>query len=98
MMDSLLLEWLKDNEGRFFESPRKKAFGRKPKGFTITSIDQDRQWVKVTFEESQNPALALKFAMFDRALEYLEKNPNTVYPIGARHQPPYPKASIEGEI
>ena len=65
-MDSLLLEWLKDNEGRFFESPRKKAFGRKPKGFTITSIDQDRQWVKVTFEESQNPALALKFAIFDQ--------------------------------
>ena len=97
-MDSHLLEWLKDKQGKFFESPRKKAFRRKPKGFTITSIDQIEKRVTITFEDSQNPALPLKYAMFDRALQYLEKNPNKVYPIGARNQPPYPKESIEGEI
>lgn len=97
-MDSHLTEWLNANESRFFESPRKKAFGRNPNGFTITSVDMDNKHVTVTFEGSQNPELLLKFSMFDRALEYMEATPHTVYPIGARPRPPYTKESIEGEI
>jgi len=97
-MDSHLVEWLKANEGRFFESPRKKAFGRNPNGFTITSVDLDNKLVTVTFEGSQDPALPLKFSMFERVLEYMEASPHTVYPIGARPRPPYTRESIEGEI
>lgn len=97
-MDETLFQWLKDNEGRTFNSPRKDVFGRNPKSFTINSIDENKKAVRVKFEGSKYPALPLYFTMFDRVLEYLRTNPTTTYPIGARLQPPYPKESIEGEI
>lgn len=97
-MDATLFQWLKNNEGRTFSSPRKEIFGRKPKNFTITSIDEHKKAVRVKFEGSKYQAPPLYFTMFDRVLEYLRNNPKTIYPIGARLQPPYSKESIEGEI
>jgi hypothetical protein len=97
-MDEGLLGWLKNNEGVFFPSPRKEVFGRTPKGFTISLIDVENEAVRITFEDSSHYALPLYFVMFDRVIEYLSANPNTIYPIGARLQPPYTRESIEGEI
>ena len=97
-MDATLFQWLINNEGRVFSSPRKEIFGRNPKNFTITSIDEYKKAVRVKFEGSKYQALPLYFTMFDRVIEYLRNNPTTIYPIGARLQPPYPKESIEGEI
>jgi len=97
-MDELLVQWLKNNEGRIFSSPRKEAFGRNPKRFTLTLVDEHKKAVRVKFEGSKYQALPLYFTMFDRVLEYLRNNPTTIYPIGARLQPPYPEESIEGEI
>ena len=67
-------------------------------GFTITLVDERKKFVRIKFVGSKSQALPLYFSMFDRTLEYLRKNPTTIYPIGARLQPPYPKESIEGEI
>ncbi|MHA1401891.1 MAG: hypothetical protein ACTSQE_16190 [Candidatus Heimdallarchaeaceae archaeon] len=97
-MELGLLKWLNEKEGAFYPSPRKEVFGRNPKGFTLSLIDHENEAVRVTFEDSYNYALPLYFVMFDRVIEYLSANPNTVYPIGARLQPPYPTDSIEGEI
>jgi len=97
-MELGLLKWLNEHEGAFYLSPRKEVFGRNPKGFTLSFIDHENEAVRVTFESSYNYALPLYFVMFDRVIEYLSANPNTIYPIGARLQPPYPTDSIEGEI
>jgi hypothetical protein len=99
-MKAELLQWLKDNEGLFFESPRKEAFPTKKtiKGFTISKVDLGKEAVRVRFEGSTSQALPLYFVMFERVLEYLSTNPDIIYPIGARLQPPYPKESIEREI
>jgi len=97
-MNPRLLQWLKENEGKTFESPRKTVFGRRPQDFTIRFVDEEEKRVRISFSRKRTLARPLYFWMFDRTLEYLEKNPETTYPIGARLQPPHPRESIEGEI
>ena len=98
IMDTSLLNWLNQNEGQFFSSPRKELFGRKPKGFSIVSISEKKEIVRVKFEGSKYRALPLYFVMFDRVLEYLTTKPTIIFPIGGKLHPPYPTDSIEGEI
>ena len=97
-MNSQLLSWLKENEGRSFVSPRNNVFGTDPQGFTIRYVDEENKLVRISFSRGNTQALPLYFWMFERTLEYLSESPETTYPIGARVQPPYPKESIEGEI
>jgi len=97
-MNLILLKWIKENEGKTFESPRKTVFGRNPQSFTIRYIDEKDSLVRISFSKKRTLALPLYFWMFERTIRYLEKNPQITYPIGARLQPPYPKESIEGEI
>jgi len=97
-MDSQVLQWLDANISRVFDSPRKNVFGRDPQSFKIVKIDKKSSCVRVAFGGGVTLALPLSFWMFDRTLNYLRNNPDTVFPIGARLQPPYPKDSIEDEI
>jgi hypothetical protein len=97
-MDLELLNWLKENSGRTFESPRKDVFGSNPQDLTIRYVDEEDKLVRISFSEKKTLALPLYFWMFDRTLEHLKRNPETAYPIGARLQPPYSKESVEEAI
>ena len=88
-----VLAWLKENEGRIFQSPRRRA-----QNFKIVNIEEKRKRVKIRFLESKYPALPLTFWMFDRTLQYLNKNKGRFIRLGAKLQPPYGKDTIEGII
>ncbi|HDQ05098.1 MAG TPA: hypothetical protein ENN36_00050 [Candidatus Bathyarchaeota archaeon] len=89
---------MKENVGKYFDSPREAVFGRKPQGFIIRYIDEEEKLVRISFSKKRTLALPLFFWMFNRTLNYLSKNPGTIFPIGAKIQPPYSEESIEGEI
>jgi len=96
-MDPQVLQWLEANTNKVFESPR-KFFGRGAQSFKIVKLDKKSKCVRVAFGSGVTLGLPLYFWMFDRVINYIRKSPETVFPIGARIQPPYPKDSIEGEI
>jgi len=94
-MDKKVLEWLTDNEGKSFSSPRKAAFGRDPDDFLIVQVDVKAKTVKVKFHKSQWPALPLHFWMFDRTVQYLRENWDKFVRLGAKLQPPYDPDTVE---
>ena len=97
-MDKKVLEWLTDNEGKSFSSPRKAAFGRDPDDFLIVQVDVKAETVKVKFHKSQWPALPLHFWMFDRTVQYLRENWDKFVRLGAKLQSPYDPDTVEGII
>ena len=97
-MDASLLQWLKQNKGRQFASPRGIIFGRKPQDIILEDIREDIQEIHISFSKRKTLALPLHFWMFDRALDYLRLYREKAFPIGAAIRPPYLKDSIEGEI
>ncbi len=97
-MDASLLQWLKQNKGRQFASPRGIIFGRKPQDIILEDIREDIQEIHISFSKRKTLALPLHFWMFDRALDYLRFYREKAFPIGAAIRPPYMKDSIEGEI
>jgi hypothetical protein len=94
MVNSKLLQWLKDKEGKSFGSPRKEIFGRKTRDFEIISVTQDR--VNIKFEGKY--ALPLLFSMFDRTLDYLSSNGDKPIWLGAKVNPPYEPNTLEETI
>jgi len=97
-MDASLLQWLKQNKGRQYASPRGIIFGSKPQDILIEDIREDLEQVHISFSKRKTLALPLHFWMFDRALDYLRFYREKAFPIGAAIRPPYLKGSIEGEI
>jgi hypothetical protein len=94
MVDSKLLEWLNNNQGKTFDSPRNQLFDTKTRGFEITAVKSDR--VNIKFEEKI--ALPLLFPMFDRAIARLSANQGKPVRLGAQVKPPYDPATLEGAI
>lgn len=95
-MDTRVLNWLLDNKGKVFASPRDEVYGSHTKDFKISSIGQDRVYVK--FGGKKYEALALVFQMFDRVLDYLAANKTRVVRLGARIAPPYDSETLESVI
>ncbi len=95
-MDKRVLNWLLENKGKVFPSPRDEAFGSNTKDFEISSITQGRVYIK--FGGNKYEALPLVFPMFDRILDYLAKNKTRAVRIGAKIIPPYDNDSLEGAI
>ena len=89
-------EWVVENIGSTFSSPRERVFGRSTKDFKIIRIDEEK--VSIKFEGSKYVALPLKFWMFERTIEHLEKNKGIYVPRGARIGPPYIPGSVEEAI
>jgi len=89
-------EWVEENIGTTFSSPRKDVFGTNTRDFEIIKIDDEK--VSVKFEGSKYLALPLKFWMMERTLEHLKRNLGSFIPIGARIGPPYIPNSIEETI
>ena len=95
-MDKRVLNWLIDNKGKVFASPRDEVYGSHTKDFKISSIGRDRVYVK--FGGKKYAALALVFPMFNRVLDYLAANKNRDIRIGAKIAPPYDNETLEGAI
>ena len=94
MANKILLEWLNNNQDKFFSSPRNDTFGRKTRDFIITSVKADR--VNIKFEEKFS--LPLLFTMFDRALDCLSLVPDKSVRLGAKVNPPYEPNTLEEVI
>jgi hypothetical protein len=95
-MDKRVLNWLLNNKGRVFVSPRDEAYGSHTKDFEISSIKQDRVYVK--FNGNKYVALPLVFQMFDRVLDYLAANKTRAVRLGAKFAPPYDNETLESVI
>ena len=95
-MDKRVLNWLLKNKGKVFASPRNEAFGSHTKDFEISSVKQDRVYIK--FGGNKYEALPLVFQMFDRVLGYLAENKTKPIRIGAKIIPPYDNETLEGVI
>lgn len=95
-MDKQVLNWLIENKGRVFASPRDEVFGSHTKDLKISSIGQDRVYVK--FGGKKYEALPLVFPMFDRVLKYLVENKTSAVRVGARIAPPYDNETLESVI
>jgi hypothetical protein len=72
-MNSKLLNWIKMNSGRIFESPRSKNSRRETKKFRIIKLDNENKIVHLEFMKSFT-LLRLEFWRFEIALEVLERN------------------------
>jgi len=94
MVNTKLLEWLNNNQGKSFDSPRNQFFDVKTRTFDIISIKSDR--VNIKFEEKI--ALPLLFAMFDRAISRLSTNQGKPVRLGAKVNPPYDPDTLEAAI
>ena len=97
-MDPQLLNWLKENTGIQFPSPRRFVYGRNPQDITIEGVREDLEQVLISFSKRRTQALPLHFWMFDRALQYVSEQKGEAVPIGAALKPPYIEGSVEGEI
>ena len=97
-MNSTLLKWLKENEGKIFSSPRKTVFESGADDFTVIRLDENKEKVQIDFLNSATPALPLYFWMFQRCFDYLTANPKRFVQLGAQLQPPYKEDSLEGAI
>ena len=91
-MDERILDWLRNNEGRTFDSPRPDAFP-----VTIIEINEVVEKVKIEFVGG-TPGLPLFFWMFDRALVFIQANRDRAVRLGARVQRPYDPDTVEGKI
>ena len=60
---------MKSHLGMVVSSPRKDVFRRDAQDFEIVDVDEQKERVKIGFEERNSPALPLTFSMFDRAIE-----------------------------
>lgn len=98
-MDQLILRWLKENQNKWFESPRKDAFKRRrvPDDFKITYVDETDRKVGIKFRKSVYQALPLHFWMFNHTIQHLQTSKEFI-PIGAAVRPPYIKGSVEEAI
>lgn len=98
-MDQRMLQWLKANQNKWFESPRKDAFKRRraPDDFRIIGVDESDREVGIQFRKSEYDAMPLHFWMFTRTIQHLQSTQNFV-PIGAALRPPYIKGSVEEAI
>ena len=95
-MDKRVLVWLKSHLGTVVSSPRKDVFRRNAQDFEIVDVDEQKERVKIRFEERNSPALPLTFLMFDRAIEYIVKNRGEFVRLGTSI---YPQPNtVEGEI
>lgn len=94
MVNTKLLEWLNNNQGKAFDSPRSKFFNVKTRAFDILSVKSDR--VNIKFEEKI--ALPLLFSMFDRAITRLSANQGKPVRLGAKVNPPYDPDTLEAAI
>mgnify|MGYP000954428278 CR=1 FL=1 len=94
MGNSKLLEWLNNNQGKTFDSPRNQLFNTKTRGFEITAIKSDR--INIKFEEKI--ALPLLFSMFDRAITRLSADQGKPVRLGAKLNPPYDPDTLEAAI
>jgi hypothetical protein len=95
-MDERVMKWLRANTGKVFDSPRNKAFDRPTQRFEVVGIADES--VRIRFAGSHYPALPLCFWMFDRTLEYLQKNKGRAVRVGAKIAPPYESDTVEGKI
>ena len=96
-MDERILEWLKNNEGRTFNSPRADAFNSKTNPIKLIEINEVVEKVKIEFVDG-TPGLPLFFWMIDRALRFIKSNKGRTVRLGARVQPPFDPDSVEGKI
>ena len=91
-----IIDWVQKNIGHTFSSTRGKRFGTRTLEFEFVSIDNQK--ISIRFEGSNYIALPLKFWMFKRAMDHLNKNGGNFVPIGARIRPPYMPNSVEEAI
>jgi len=82
-MDQHLLEWLKSNQNRSFESPRRTIFRTRTQRFEIVDVNEERKVVKIEFSKQHTP-LWLKFWRFETALDLLERNKGKWMRLGTR--------------
>lgn len=75
-----LLEWIKSNKQKRFESPREKFFGRKTSSFLINSITENSIYLKFI---PSGTSLQLEFWRFEEAIKFLLES-GDVMKIGAR--------------
>jgi len=95
-MDERVLNWLHANQGKTFASPRDAIFGTKTQVFKISSVHNDRVYIK--FGNNRYEALPLVFSMFDRVLDDLTINKGKAVRLGAKVEPPYDNESLEAVI
>jgi len=88
---------MKANIGRTIDPLRKNALP-----FKIKAVDEPHKKVNFTFRDrdgvTEKIALPLHFAMFERALTYLEANKAGMVRLGAKVKPPYDQDTVEGQI
>lgn len=82
-MNEDLLKWLKSNQYRSLESPRKTIFGTKTQRFEIVEVNEAKQFVKVEFSKV-GTVLRLEFWRFETAFEMLERNRGKWTRLGTR--------------
>ena len=98
-MNHQILNWLKNNIGKTFPSPRDKVFPLKKvrRQIKILQVDDQKKKIRIEFVGG-NPALPLYFWMFDRTMDYMQKNLNRPVRLGAKIKPPFSNNTVEGEI
>lgn len=97
-MDKRVLDWLKQNTGKIFRSPREEVFRSKPYPFKLVAVDEKKEVLKIDFIGGKSKALPLYFWMFNRTIDYLDANKGRYIWLGAKVKPPYYNDTIEGEI
>jgi len=60
-MDDRVLNWLKENRGKVFASPRSEVFGVRTHDFEIISLRPDRVYIR--FDGASHVALPLIFSI-----------------------------------
>ena len=91
-MNTVLLAWMKANEGKIVSSPKNGA-----KNFEISEVNENKEMVKIRFEGREHLALPLTFKMFERALVTISKKPGEWIRLGTSIRNAQPN-TIEGEI
>lgn len=82
-MDESLVKWLKSNQNRSFESPRRTIFKRQTQRFKIIEVNEAKQFIEIEFSK-QYTVLRLEFWRFETALEILSKNRGKWTRLGTR--------------
>ena len=97
-MDKRILNWLRENVGETFESPRKKVFKiKRVFPVKIISVDEEKEILRFKFVGG-NIVLPLYFWMFEKALDYIKSKKDKVVRLGAKVAPPYDENTVEGQI
>lgn len=95
-MNKNILNWLNENVGNMFESPRRK-YNPKVYPIKIIHVDEEKEILRIGFVGGSK-CPALRFWMFERALDYIRSKKNKIVKLGTKVAPPYDEDTIEGQI